>query len=556
MEQTISEQKFWDFSKEVRGMAPGLTTDSPWTIPALAYAALLKRGWTSDTGPIDSDIVDFLQHIEISATDLNLSALANEYTEEELIAMVLSDYWVDIGGKAWGDFSTPSSIADLAIKLLAIDEGNLVADLGSGAGSFMVRVHEKGPRHKFYGLDINYLSVIIARMRASILGFQSEIIHGDLFDHSKKCDRFFIQPPLGMTIQALEKTRKVRFESFLPAGVWGRSADWFYILKALGDLKQDGRAVAVIPGGPLFNAGDALIRQHAVLKRMIRAVISLPEGMLYGTGILVNLLLLGHHCDGITFVDATDLGIKERRRTLFTPDDINEVLRRVNNPDGIVSISMQMEDIASKDWPLNPGRYLSAIRIKNGIPLKSLVAEIARGANIPAKELDKRMTTDKTPYRYLMIKDVVDGEISSELPYLTELKPGENRHCLNDGDIVLGKMSPFKIAVAHLAPGEHILCTGNLYIIRPDYGQVSPEYLRLFLESDAGFAQLKAACVGTTIPTVPVRALENIQIPRLSKEEQERIETEIKAIQDEIELYKIKIEKAQARAASLIPQGD
>ena len=107
---------------------------------------------------------------------------------------------------------------------------------------------------------------------------------------------------------------------------------------------------------------------------------------------------------------------------------------------------------------------------------------------------------------------------------------------------------------SHVPEGEKILATGNLYIISLDRAKVDPRYVKLYLSTDQGVAQLRRACVGTTMPSIPAKAFSDILIPMASIDEQARIIDRYEALRQEIAIHKMAIEKARQKMASLLDE--
>jgi type I restriction enzyme M protein len=105
---------------------------------------------------------------------------------------------------------------------------------------------------------------------------------------------------------------------------------------------------------------------------------------------------------------------------------------------------------------------------------------VTRGSSLNKAKLDEIHSDTPTGFRYLMLQDIEDGEIAQDLPNISGIERSQLKYCVHDGDVVLSKIvsgANFKVAIAHVAPGEKLLATGNLYIIRPDKSKLLPEYL-------------------------------------------------------------------------------
>lgn len=553
MQYKIRERRLWEFAEILRPFIYASRRRS-FSVITAAYATLMKQGWLPKEGVVDDDVASYVRHVVAPGSAFDEALPIRQFSDDELAGIVMSNEWDD--GKTYGMYTTVDALARIGASVLGVRPGKSIADLCCGVGSFMrIAVDEFGA-DSFYGRDFFFESVVIAKMRSSLLDGGQVIENKSIT--AKVRDRFdivFLDGPLGARVKGDERELFQEACEALLGKVVVRSSEWMFALRAMGCLKKDGRMAFVTYGGPLFNGSDEAVRRELAKQGRIQCVIALPERILFPyTGIAPYLVVVSSGNERIRLVDATDLGERERRCTTLSDADVEEIASRVSNG-GDTVVDADLAELSANGWVLDPRRYVSRVEVEGGVPLGSLVKQIGRGGNIPARELDERITEERTPYRYLMIKDVEGGEISEDLPYLTDIRDGEGRFCLQDGDIVLGKMRPFKSARARLREGETILCTGNLFIIRPDEEEVDPTYLTLFLASDTAISQLRSLCAGTTIPSVPIRALRTLQVPIVPREEQRRIAGEYEAIREEIEVYRLKIERAKDRMAALFGKG-
>jgi type I restriction enzyme M protein len=66
----------------------------------------------------------------------------------------------------------------------------------------------------------------------------------------------------------------------------GKKADLMFVQHMLASLKGDGHMATIMPHGVLFRGGkEKLIREIFINDDVIEAIISLPPGLFYGTGI-------------------------------------------------------------------------------------------------------------------------------------------------------------------------------------------------------------------------------------------------------------------------------
>lgn len=266
------------------------------------------------------------------------------------------------------------------------------------------------------------------------------------------------------------------------------------------------------------------------------------------TGAAFALAIMGHGYKTVKLIDASDIGGRIHGHCKISAKDVSEIVSRVKG-ESEHAYDISIPELEDSHWNLHPSRYLKAISVEGGVPLSSLTTKITRGLGANLKD---RLSDQVTPYRYLMIKKVEDGQIAKNLPYITDLDKREARYLVHEGDIVLGKMKPFKSAVAHVSESESIVAGANLYILRPDTSKVLPLYLKLFLESDLGLAQLEANMTGTTIPSVSAQAFDEILVPIPPLEDQAKIIDRCEELTKRAEMYERKAREVRDQIASLL----
>ena len=456
------------------------------------------------------------------------------------------------------DGVTPHSVMELAVKALEIADGNRVADFGTGTGSFLVRASREADCELVYGCDVSMTSVAIAKMRAEVIGPNAIVEQADMFRVDGSFDKCFSNYPFAMKMggfkeEVLESLKQQGFEG-IPHF---HSSDWLFNLQLIAKLKEGGKAVGIMTRGSSYNGADEKIRRHFVANGWIEAVIALPAGMFSPhTGIPTMMVVLSEDNDSVRLIDASRLCQKGRRETTFSEGDIAEIMRLLNEDEGGLSKLMDYDELADDGFILNPERHLGeAIEVKDGVSIDSLSINITRGSGWAKRQLEEFNSHAPTKFRYLMLQNIIDGEVEDDLPYLTEIDPRQDKYCVKDGDLLLSKIGPnFKVAVAEIPEGEKVLATGNLYIISLNQEKVDPRYVKLYLNTDQGVAQLRRACVGTTIPSIPAKAFAGIMIPMMSLNDQVKIIERYEVLRQEIAIHKMAIQKARQKMASLLDE--
>mgnify|MGYP002624475431 CR=1 FL=1 len=155
------------------------------------------------------------------------------------------------------------------------------------------------------------------------------------------------------------------------------------------------------------------------------------------------------------------------------------------------------------------------------IPLVQIV-DIHRGTAIPPESIKSRTTTERTGIQYLSVSNIQENYVNENLPYFTKIEDREYKYCLKENDIVLAKMGFPKFAIVKNLQDRKVIASQNLYILRCNEN-ISPLYLKAFLESEEGAKRLDSAYVKSSIYTLPVKNLEKILIPILENSEENKI---------------------------------
>ena len=278
--------------------------------------------------------------------------------------------------------------------------------------------------------------------------------------------------------------------------------------------------------------------------------------MYEGMGLSVTMAVLSQGNEKIKLIDARGMFDAGRRTNTFSEKHIEEIKRLVKSEESQERCKIvTLADVERNNFSLDINRYIDSARTyKNSVSLGEIAENISRGAGCRAAELDAITSQTATPYQYLMLGDIVDGFISDDLPYITEIPKGNNRYTLKKGDIIISKMaSPTKVAIVE-EDYRTILASGNLYIIRLKNDTINPYFLKAYLESADGIAAISRICVGTAVPAIPVSELKQLQIPLLDKEKENEIVQKYMIAADEIKMLKRRLEKVKSSISSLFEE--
>lgn len=443
-----------------------------------------------------------------------------EFDAENLLAYLLfNNDLEDILQEA----STPRGILKLVAKILDIQQNDSVLELCSGKGNFFVELTLLRENLKYTGIECNMAINFIANIRASLLDRDISLVLNDAtkYKAEKKVDKLFANYPFLISIPDIEDIVKDFVD--LPDNIKRVSSDWIFNLKLVEQMKSGGRAVAIMTNGTTWNSTDRRIREYFVENGLIEATVLLPAKLLPGTSIATTLVIFSHGNTNIKMIDAGENFTKEGRRNILSDNDISDILELLQK-DGKNSITISINEIAENDYIINASRYLEkAPEIKDGVEIANIVKSITRGAQVKASYLDEYRASEPTPYKYIIISNISDGDVFfTDNQYLRDIQSNVKKFCIRNNSIVLTKTgsTDFKSAVIQVKEGTEILATGNMFILEIDETKANPYYVQALFDSNLGRALFKSIYVGSVIPTISLEKLSKLEIPLPSLKEQ------------------------------------
>lgn len=463
----------------------------------------------------------------------------------------------ETSGKTCVGYSTPDSISALALEIMDIRSGESVIDNCSGVGSFLTSAFERQSDAIYMGVEINSWACGLAALRASVLDGNISIKQGNAFDYcfEMKADKAFSDFPLGLRVKSLEGTGVYeRYKLEIPVLTKGTSADWLFNYRLLDLIKPSGRAVSIMSLGGLWNTLDREIRKYFLQQKRIEAIIVLPSHLLANTSVPVAMIVFGQGADnGIRFIDASNEYVEGRRQYILSAENIRHIMEAMHT-DSQISRVVSYAEIAEQDFSFAIHRYLAKKEtIKNAVEFSTLIKRIRRGIQLSASELDKAVSAVPTDIQYIVPANIQNGIIVKDIKCLEYMEQRFERYIVYNGNLLIAKNGyPFKIAVANVGQGKTLIASGNLFIIELDESRVNPFYVKAFLESEKGQAELKSILVGSVIPNIGANQLGTIQIPLIGLIKQNEIATQYLAAMDNVEYLRRKVEKAENELAAVI----
>jgi type I restriction enzyme M protein len=252
----------------------------------------------------DDTLANFIQNFEkIPLRDENfefpdLLGAAYEY---------LIKYFADSAGKKAGEFYTPADVVRTMVEILAPDAGMSIYDPTVGSGGMLIQsrdyILERGGDPldlTLAGQDKIGTTWSICKMNMLLHG----ISHADIRQEDtlrkpqhkaggelEHYDRVLANPPFSQNYIKKEIDHPGRFAVWMPEK--GKKADLMFVQHMLAMLKSDGKMATVMPHGVLFRGGEEReARRYFIGHGWLEAIIGLPAGLFYGTGIPACLLVM------------------------------------------------------------------------------------------------------------------------------------------------------------------------------------------------------------------------------------------------------------------------
>jgi len=336
----------------------------------------------------DSVLVKFIQHfntIPLTNDDFefpDLLGAAYEY---------LIKFFADSAGKKGGEFYTPSEVVRLLVELLEPEEGMEIYDPTCGSGGMLIQskkyVEETGgdvSNLDLFGQEDSGTTWSICKMNMILHGagganIQNEDTlakpqHITANGEIRSFDRVIANPPFSQNYTRSGMEHTGRFHTWLPEG--GKKADFMFVQHMVASLKQNGKMAVVMPHGVLFRGGEEKqCRQKLIEQGILEAVIGLPQGLFYGTGIPACVLVINKaqaaQRKHVVFINA-DREYKEgKNQNQLRPEDIEKIshvyqqISDLNNQenDELNNIpkyarAVSVSELEAEEYNLNIRRYV------------------------------------------------------------------------------------------------------------------------------------------------------------------------------------------------------
>ncbi|MEZ8947918.1 MULTISPECIES: N-6 DNA methylase [Vibrio] len=468
----------------------------------------------------DRQLREFFNHF--SQVNLADKSLENSEVLGEAFESLLG-YFAESAGKKAGEFHTPRAIAQLLVNLANPLNGSTIYDPCCGSAGMLIETQKYIGRDKgdkcnieLYGQEVIGTTWSMAKMNLLFSGAPiSNLAHDNTLVNPAhvnnngsliQFDRVISNPPFSCNFGTREQNLNLDFkfpERFkygaVPLG--SKKADLMFLQHMLATCKEDGKVVTVIPFGALFRNGDEKqIRAGIIEDDLLEAVIALPSGLFYGTGIPAAILVLNKKKSDdrkqkTLFVDASHDYMEVRYANRLRPEDIQKITNAYFSyaTDGNYSKLICTEEMRENGYDLNVRAYVDNSPVLRRINELNAYHQAFREYGFSSNHKNSVVKSIASPLSSPRSNSIV----------LNRMARG-SQQCLEHEEIGNRNKSSF-------------------LEIQFDEKIVSSAYVKLFFESELGRLTLSHLPRGTTMPMLNRQNVENLTIFIPEENEQTRI---------------------------------
>lgn len=432
----------------------------------------------------DEKLIEFITHFnKVVLTDdrfefPDILGAAYEY---------LIKYFADSAGKKGGEFYTPNEVVKLLVNILEPEQEDSIYDPTCGSGGMLIEAknyvesrYGDASRLSFAGQESNGTTWSLCKMNMLFHDiFDAEILQGDTIAEPQHIDqgelkRFKIviaNPPFSENYSDI-KNHRDRFHFWMPKK---KKADFMFVQHMVSVLADDGRMAVVMPHGVLFRGSEEKsMREWLVERGYLEAVIGLPSGLFYGTGIPASVLVINKKGAGkrneVLFINA-DREYKEgKNQNKLRPEDIAKVTyiyKNKENLDGYAKM-VSKEALEKEDFNFNIRRY-----VDNSPPAEPQDVKAHLYGGIPTSEVNELQAywNNYPNVREVLFEPLKDGYLQFRKVIS---KKEDLKTLLIEHQDILNKRTEYETGVnnwwnKHIAQLEALPAEQNVFELHKDF---------------------------------------------------------------------------------------
>ncbi len=347
----------------------------------------------------DEKLIEFIGHFN------NVTLIDEGFEFPDLLGAAyeyLIKYFADSAGKKGGEFYTPNEVVRLLVNLLEPEKNASIYDPTCGSGGMLIEAknyvearYGDSSNLFFSGQELNGTTWSLCKMNMLFHDiYASEILQGDTIadpqhisgGELKNFDIVIANPPFSNNYSDIKNFRD-RFQYWMPKK---KKADFMFVQHMISVLKGNGRMAVVMPHGVLFRGSEERsMRKWLVERGYLEAVIGLPAGLFYGTGIPASILVINRKDAAsrkeVLFINA-DREYKEgKNQNKLRPEDIAKITYSYKHKEELEGYAQLIDKatLEKEDFNFNIRRY-----VDNSPPAEPQDIKAHLYGGIPISEVD------------------------------------------------------------------------------------------------------------------------------------------------------------------------
>jgi type I restriction enzyme M protein len=310
-------------------------------------------------------------------------------------------------GKKAGEFYTPPEVSELLAALVDPQPGERISDPACGSGSLLIKCakHVGTDNYALYGQENNGSTWALAKMNMFLHDVTSariewgDTLNNPLLVENDKLMKFEVvvaNPPFSLDkwgADGAEKDKYKRFHRGIPPKSMGDYAFISHMIET--SHKANGRVAVVVPHGVLFRSGtEGKIRQKLIEENLLDAVIGLPSGLFYGTGIPAAVLVFKRNKknNSTLFIDASREFESGAPQNKLRQEDIQRIVTTYRNQKNVEKYTYlaTFDELKENEFNLNISRFVDTSEKDEEIDIQQIQNEVIE-IKEAIKDIDKLM---------------------------------------------------------------------------------------------------------------------------------------------------------------------
>lgn len=443
-------------------------------------------------------------------------------------------------------FRLPNWLSSIMAQLAQPVPNSTVLDIYSNFGDGIAALSSLDPTVEAWSITSNSTSYIWDKTKRLTLGLETGTVVQELdIDEGKSIftwmrvapSRVLVAPPFGRNATGSSK----------------RNED-IYLQRAVEWVQPEGRVVAIVPEGFLFDESRREFRGDLLSSNKLIAVISLDQ-YVPGSSIKASILVLDKVAVRTDYqiLMARIRNIGEDNGPDFSASTVHTEkvaelieafgnhVHHLHNPKGSGFWSVSSNELRDNSWSVDRHDPTRQLELVSTVPTLELwmVSNLFKGSPLTLDQKGDLQVIGPSAVRMLHIDP---GKLDRTTKERLTRKPVTAQR----DDIVIHAVGQYRGHAALVGPelaGTYV--SRNIIVVRADPSRVLPAYLAVVLNSEFAKRQYLERTTGSVLVQLSIASLSDLVIPVPAISEQRRIVNAVRAAQYRIEVSESQVTELQ-----------